>query len=548
MFRFILLLLLHSVVATVTEPSLYSAEDNVKILNNDTLELQLYSPHSCKLVQFINYFCGDCRRFAGTYKQLAWKLYGWQRVLSIYVVDCAQERNVKICRDFDIRKTPTLRLYPPAFQRTEQKLGFQLDTLVPDDILVQLAEFVGKVKYTAFDQPNFEPLTAEDTKKTLLNHCTTTGIKYIVLVHQPEGSTLGRDTILGLLTWPIVAVRILSDRRLFDNFGLSSTSDSLIIMDCLGKSFSLQPQNDSSTAYVTSVQKYLQSKAYTALLPHSTTTAPNVTSYLVDEEQAAILATVLQGAPKIYRADLEQAIDKLLHIELPKVRVFAGESLFALRQLLNVMHRFSPLNRSGNILLARLYEFVNGFGGDELSGFAFQAQVQLLESMLPKVFKAKRYVGCIASGPFLRGFTCSLWTLFHYLTVQTARSPVLPAGFVLGTIHGFVRQFFGCKDCVQHFLGMAERRRIFSVASRDEEILWLWEAHNEVNQRLAGDSTEDPKFPKIQFPSRTICDKCQMLTPQNTTWRRPEVLEFLTRLYAVKNLSNYGLPTAIGYE
>ncbi|XP_001993661.2 sulfhydryl oxidase 1 [Drosophila grimshawi] len=512
--------------------------------------MELYSSNNCKLVQFINYFCGDCRRFAATFKQLAWKLYGWRTVLSIFVVDCAQERNVQICRDFDIQKTPTLRIFPPDFQRTEKQVGFDLDTLVPDAIFAKLAEYISKVKYTMLGQPDFKPVKATDIIQPLLQKLgcfNSSAINFTVLVYQPEGSTIGRDTILGLLIWPMVNVRILSDRRLFRYFVLSPTNSTLALMDCVGNAKALQPLNDTSASYVACVGNYIHSLGYALpLLP--TNPAPNITNYLIDEEQAAILSTVLQGRSKVYRADLEQAIDQLIHIELPKVRIFKGDNMMALRQFLNVLCLFSPLNVSGKLLLQRLYEFVNGSTSGELTGMAFQAQVQLLEGMQPKVFKARRYVGCIASGPFLRGFTCSLWTLFHYFTVQASKSLILPAGFVLGTVHGFVKHFFGCRDCVQHFMGMSERRKIFSVASRDEEILWLWEAHNEVNQRLEGDITEDPKFPKVQFPTLSVCGNCQINSLHNTTWQRPQVLSFLKELYDGRNLSNYGLPTTNGYN
>ena len=34
----------------------------------------------------------------------------------------------------------------------------------------------------------------------------------------------------------------------------------------------------------------------------------------------------------------------------------------------------------------------------------------------------------------------------------------------------------------------------------------------QVNKRLAGDKTEDPNFPKIQFPSASACPRC--MTPK----------------------------------
>ncbi|XP_034489420.1 sulfhydryl oxidase 2-like [Drosophila innubila] len=540
------LLLAVCVVHAVIEPSLYSPDDNVKILNNDSLEIELYNSSNCNFVQFYNYFCGDCRRYAATFKKLSWKLYDWRRVLSVLAVDCAQEINVKICRDYHIRQTPTLIVFPPHFQRTENDLGFEIDKREPDEIISTLAEYISKIKFTQQEHPNFEPINKTENVFTadedLTEDCKSK--PYTVLVYQPLNSTIGRDLILELLTWPMVTVRIVDNRALLGSLGLIPESDELAIMDCVGNVSPLEPENSTLTAYVASATRFLQSANYQPVAPLVTTQAPTVAKYFIDEEQQAIISTVLSQQPKVYRADLEQAIDSLLHTELPKVPVFKGDNMLALQQLINVLRLFNPLNASGKLLLDRIYTFVNSIGNNgELSGVAFQLQVQNLEKKLPKVFKSKRYVGCIGSGPFLRGFTCSIWTLFHFLSVESSKTAVLPPGAVLRTLHGFVQHFFGCKDCVQHFLGMAERRKLFSVNTYDAEILWLWEAHNEVNQRLAGDSTEDPKFPKQQYPGPDICGKCY-----DTTWSRNEVLSFFKAIYDRKNLSTYGLPTPIGYD
>lgn len=51
------------------EPTLFSPDDNVKILNNDSLEIELFNSSNFNLVQFYNYFCGDCRKYAATFKR-----------------------------------------------------------------------------------------------------------------------------------------------------------------------------------------------------------------------------------------------------------------------------------------------------------------------------------------------------------------------------------------------------------------------------------------------------------------------------------------------
>jgi len=39
-------------------------------------------------------------------------------------------------------------------------------------------------------------------------------------------------------------------------------------------------------------------------------------------------------------------------------------------------------------------------------------------------------------------------------------------------------------------------------------VLWLWRTHNRVNQRLSGDLTDDPAFPKEIFPNKQHCAEC----------------------------------------
>lgn len=57
---------------------------------------------------------------------------------------------------------------------------------------------------------------------------------------------------------------------------------------------------------------------------------------------------------------------------------------------------------------------------------------------------------------------------------------------MLQTIRGYVRTFFGCKGCSQHFEEMA-KESMDSVKTADQAILWLWKKHNLVNSRLAGE-------------------------------------------------------------
>lgn len=74
-------------------------------------------------------------------------------------------------------------------------------------------------------------------------------------------------------------------------------------------------------------------------------------------------------------------------------------------------------------------------------------------------------------------------------------SPLLTAKAqeVLQAIRGYVRFFFGCRDCAGHFEKMAAAS-MHHVGSRDSAVLWLWSSHNKVNARLAGKGGPPPRL------------------------------------------------------
>lgn len=56
---------------------------------------------------------------------------------------------------------------------------------------------------------------------------------------------------------------------------------------------------------------------------------------------------------------------------------------------------------------------------------------------------------------------------------------------VLQAMRNYVRFFFGCRDCADHFEQMAAAS-MHRVTSPKNAVLWLWTSHNRVNARLSG--------------------------------------------------------------
>ena len=71
----------------------------------------------------------------------------------------------------------------------------------------------------------------------------------------------------------------------------------------------------------------------------------------------------------------------------------------------------------------------------------------------------------------------------------------------------FVQNFFTCVSCREHFTAMAANLD-GHIKNDIDGVMWLWCAHNSVNRRLFGDASEDPRFPKVQFPPPEQCPAC----------------------------------------
>lgn len=124
---------------------------------------------------------------------------------------------------------------------------------------------------------------------------------------------------------------------------------------------------------------------------------------------------------------------------------------------------------------------------------------------------------CKGTYPTTRGYTCGLWQLFHLLMAHSNDNRAVADLLV---IREWIANFFGCEDCRSNFLAMSTGIA-HSVRTRDDAVLWLWQAHNSVNLRLAQEQLQsttvygqenlykyDPAAPKVAWPSEEDCPRC----------------------------------------
>uniref|UniRef100_A0A8C2YUL8 Thioredoxin domain-containing protein n=1 Tax=Chinchilla lanigera TaxID=34839 RepID=A0A8C2YUL8_CHILA len=91
--------------------ALYSSSDPVRLLQADTVRGAVLNSRSAWAVEFFASWCGHCIAFAPTWKALANDVKGWSPALNLAALDCADETNNAVCRDFNILGFPSVKFF-----------------------------------------------------------------------------------------------------------------------------------------------------------------------------------------------------------------------------------------------------------------------------------------------------------------------------------------------------------------------------------------------------------------------------------------------------
>ncbi|XP_068617049.1 sulfhydryl oxidase 2 [Brachionichthys hirsutus] len=402
--------------------------------------------------------------------------------------------------------------------------------------------------HTKLDWPNDCPPLEPSSSAELLPLIGRRSDRYTAIVVEEPDSYVGREVILDLLPYSGVAVKraLSSDLPLLDALKITAFPSVYL----------LHP--DATHTHLRAEKKLRF--FFSSLLR----TLPGVQRRLAPDSSSAGQTGALQDKrssepwrdfdrSKVYAADLESALHYLLRVELASHNSLEGEELKFFKDLITLISKLYPGGGSVVKLMETLSDWLLSL---PLQRIPYQAVLDLVDNKMriSGVFLGAelRWVGCQASRAGLRGYPCSLWTLFHILTVQHDATPsalentalegeVAP---VLHVMRRYIRTFFGCVECGRHFEDAAAGS-MEGVQTREDQILWLWNQHNRVNARLAGTLSDDPLFPKAQWPSPSLCSSCHEEKNGVHVWNQEDVLLFLRRHYGSSNLSpEYSLTAA----
>ncbi|XP_067893932.1 sulfhydryl oxidase 1 isoform X2 [Heterodontus francisci] len=474
----------------VSGAGLYSQSDQVTLLDTDNFDEMLYNCSNAWLVEFYASWCGYCIDFAPVWKSLARDIKEWKTAVSLAVVNCANLKNAKLCQRFEVTTYPTIKSFK-AFSKPffKGEPFVDSDTTISalrHDIIRYLEQHGENVWPPAC--PPLEPASMAEVQ----NFFADNNVQYLALIFEDENSYLGREVTLDMLQYENIAVRRV----------LSSEENLMMMLN---------------------VQE-----------------VPSCYLYFANNTHRKVTVC------KVYMADLESALYYSLKVEVGMHKELSGNTLAALKHFIAVLTKFFP----GRPFVMKMLQITEAWLAKVgMAQISYNAYLDVLSNKQGRIGAllpdGVNWVGCRGSRPQFRGYPCSLWTLFHLLTVQAAKynESMKRMGKtvqtdpleVLYTLRQYVKYFFGCRECATHFEAMAEDS-MDQVDSFDDAILWLWSRHNRVNNRLAGALSEDPKFPKLQWPPPDMCAECHSEVKGEHVWITDEILKFLKVHYSPENI------------
>ncbi|KAG6930786.1 quiescin Q6 sulfhydryl oxidase 1, partial [Chelydra serpentina] len=374
--------------------------------------------------------------------------------------------------------------------------------------------------------PPLEPASEEE----IHGFFQTNNVTYLALIFETNDSFVGREVTLDMLQYENVAVRrvLSSEEELVKKYGVTAFPSGFLLIN--NGTFSRIPVQMEARSFYT---HFLRRLPGVTRGPYTLTSLPDT----------PINTTSTPRRPadrsKVYMADLESALHYALRVEVARFSVLTGEQLRALKYFVAVLAKYFPGRPFVQNFLRSVDRWLRNVRESRISSSALELVLtNRKEGQAPAVLSNNvTWVGCQGSKLHFRGYPCSLWTLFHLLTVQATRHRRLSTGplEVLGAMRGYIRSFFGCRECAQHFEGMAAKS-MDKVRSVDQAALWLWSRHNRVNARLAGTETEDPEFPKLQWPPPDLCPACHGVVNRRHVWDEAAVLRFLKAHFSPANI------------
>ncbi|XP_035504014.2 sulfhydryl oxidase 1 [Scophthalmus maximus] len=504
------------------EAALYTASDQIVLLTPENADAVLVNASAATVVEFYASWCGHCIAFSPLYKRLARDIREWKPAVDLAAIDCATRENRKVCTSYGIRGFPTIKFFH-AYSKADST-GLAIKDF-SRDVRDLRHRIIDKLETHVEPWPPACPPLEPTSQAELDSFFETNSVQHLALIFEEANSYVGRELTLDLLQFENIAVRrvLNTEEGLVTKLGVTEFPSCFLYYP--GGNFTRLKVNVEARTFYSYALQRLQGVVRSGKPP---AVAPDVLANSTEDPWRPF------NRSRVYMADLESTLDYSLRVEVAAHPVIKGEALNSLKRYIAALAKYFPGRPVVMNSLKTLSSWLQNQTSDEISYEAFREildnSAQAPDTALPE---GVRWVGCQGSQRHLRRYPCGVWTLFHVLTVQAMNAGGSYPPEVLFAMRTYVRSFFGCRLCAEHFENMA-RESLMEVNTLSLAVLWLWSRHNRVNNRLAGALSEDPNFPKVQWPSPEMCPACHTVMENGDHgWNQEQgVLPFLLSYFS----------------
>ncbi|PAV89759.1 hypothetical protein WR25_22417 [Diploscapter pachys] len=537
--------------------------DPVIHLDQLTFNDTIYGQDHAFVVEFYADWCGHCRAFAPYFKQFATLVREWHPVVTVAVINCADNFNTQVCRENGVNYFPMLKY----FARTARDASHAKSLDTPHsaeqmrDIL--LRSVTNEYAFNRYpDWPNMAHIQVDSrTTYGQLWEGIPESADYMAIIFE-EYDGIGAQFLLDMASRRHVAGtrRALSNSALVTMLGVREFPMVALFRRDHQQALYMQKYYDKTYTDLDHVitQDSRSYRGHQVIL--TTTQRPIPTTTMAPIIDCARYPDRCRDLYYVSETDMLKAMRAALYDEVTRIPGFIqGNNFTHLLDFTTLLSNHFPVlsfqnsarrqrqvrttstilrnSERARLVFTHMREFLearsrNGFVPVE----DYKRQFENVEKVYANPFPVNSsYQQCRGSTPITRGYTCGLWTTFHALTVHTyidtIKDDLVDPMKPLKAIQGWVSSFFGCIDCRNHFMEMTTNK--FPLTERrvrhpHDMMTYLWRAHNIVNHRLHGDPvTEDPQFIKTQFPPPFLCPTCH----SGGQFSRRQVRNFLLRYY-----------------
>jgi thiol oxidase len=541
--------------------------DKVINLDAETFGETVFGSSTPFLVEVYKDWCGHCRKFLPTYRSFARSIYNWNEVVKVAALNCADVHNKDICSSalsYGKKTVPTMKFFPANSKDFSDAHEFDPERKVEDMRHLMVENLNDCCGLSGTLSNNFTVSEIQDKIEGSNNPFNETwnvlpeSVQYVVFVFEDDdgnGTVIGQETTLDMLPYKekLQVVSMKSESNLAQSLGVTTFPHLFLFKRGSDGALFNTDAIHSNTSGEVIEHTDLEPFGSHAVDKAELEAKPKVTNCTEEPESCKKLYYVSER-------DMLKAMRIALYNEIVGKDVVEGEAFDALRNFVGLFAEYfptetrkdaprrsakTPLKNSQNAheLFKDLYNFLSEDSRkNERKLTTDEWNTTFLESEEkydhPFPDKNAEWEHCHGSSVEYRGFTCGLWSSFHTMTInyflnkENAEDNSETALVPLKGIQKWVKAFFSCEVCRKHFMKMTTEEFPMDesqVKNKADSYLYLWRAHNRVNDHLHGEPTEDPQFTKYQFPPSFLCEDCK--DGDGEEFKVDNVKEFLIGYY-----------------